>query len=540
MTSPDYLTLPTQTQLVSRIRHLIGLSPSFIVLSGANGSGRSVVCQQLINQLDADISVSYVELQPEMSLSQVREAVVLQLVPNAVFDATTSLNETLNRLMTDLTQPRLLIVDNADSLAADWAFEFWQWLVSVDELYSSHKISVLLIGSSEFSEYLAHHLKGREQQVLEIEIETLTSKEQKKLLGNYLQHSEISAAQTAQVLARLAHIKGKPGEVVAIAEACMDKKSTSLSGKTSLPTNKIIAAVAILAGVVLLLSWIIPSLSKNDTAVKQPERQEVAIAPPVASAALSTTTANQPEGVVSNTGVSSPTAPIAQDGVVSSGETVKGVDAEIAADDSNKRHVVINDQALQQINANQPAEEQSAVISPSEKTAVVSSVNELKPIAKDIKGESQVVLRSEPINHKISSPKKVRVEKKITAEKRTVTEKKTEIKKANVSTEHKISPKSVVAKSVVTSNNVAVGQGYALQLAASSDSVALKKLAATNGLQAKSKIYKNQSTGKYVLVYGEFVSSSAAKAAVAHLPASLKNTQPWPKSYTQIRIEQGK
>ena len=43
-----------------------------------------------------------------------------------------------------------------------------------------------------------------------------------------------------------------------------------------------------------------------------------------------------------------------------------------------------------------------------------------------------------------------------------------------------------------------------LQLAASSDPAALKKLAVSSGLQAKTKIYKNQSNGKYVLIYGEY------------------------------------
>lgn len=148
MTSNDYLILPTQTQLVSRISHLIGFSSSFIFLSGTEGSGRSSVCQQLMNDLDANLAVGYVELHPDMELARVRERIVLQLIPNAVFDANEPLNETLSRLVTELSRPRLLIVDDADSLASDWAFELWQWLAYVDELYPSHKISVLLSSSA--------------------------------------------------------------------------------------------------------------------------------------------------------------------------------------------------------------------------------------------------------------------------------------------------------------------------------------------------------------------------------------------------------
>ena len=106
MTSNDYLILPTQTQLVSRISHLIGFSSSFIFLSGTEGSGRSSVCQQLMNDLDANLAVGYVELHPDMELARVRERIVLQLIPNAVFDANEPLNETLSRLVTDLSRPR--------------------------------------------------------------------------------------------------------------------------------------------------------------------------------------------------------------------------------------------------------------------------------------------------------------------------------------------------------------------------------------------------------------------------------------------------
>ena len=523
MTSNDYLILPTQTQLVSRISHLIGFSSSFIFLSGTEGSGRSSVCQQLMNDLDANLAVGYVELHPDMEVARVRERIVLQLMPNAVFDANEPLNETLSRLVTELDRPRLLIVDDADSLASDWAFELWQWLAYVDELYPPHKISVLLIGSSEFSEYLAQHLKGRKQMALEIEVESLSLKEQKKLLVHYLQDGEVSAAQGEQALARLAHSQGKPGEVVAIAEACMDKKSLSSLGKTALPVNKIVAAVAILAGVVLLLSWIIPSLSEKDAApttesAAQPERQAVALAPTTSAATAI------PDGVVPASGALP--VDVTQEGIVSGANGV-GIDAEQAEDDSNKRRVVISDQALQQITANQPANE-SVVVDGQAQTSAVTSVHQLKPIANEIKGDMQTVVRSEPVSKKVSSEKKVTSEKKVVP------------KKPKAAVERKIVKSSASTAKATSSDLLATGKGYALQLAASSDPAALKKLAVSSGLQAKTKIYKNQSNGKYVLIYGEYASAAAAKAAVSRLPASVQNTKPWPKSYAQIRTEQGK
>lgn len=303
----------------------------------------------------------------------------------------------------------------------------------------------------------------------------------------------------------------------------MDKKSLSSLGKTALPVNKIVAAVAILAGVVLLLSWIIPSLSEKDAApttesAAQPERQAVALAPTTSAATAI------PDGVVPVSGALP--VDVTQEGIVSGANGV-GIDAEQAEDDSNKRRVVISDQALQQITANQPANE-SVVVDGQTQTSAVTSVHQLKPIANEIKGDTQTVVRSEPVSKKVSSEKKVISEKKVVP------------KKPKAAVERKIVKSSASTAKATSSNLSATGKGYALQLAASSDPAALKKLAVSSGLQTKTKIYKNQSNGKYVLIYGEYASAAAAKAAVPRLPASVQNTKPWPKSYAQIRTEQGK
>ena len=518
MTSIEYLLLPTQTQLVSRLRQLIGFSSSFIFLSGQEGSGRTSIGQLLMNELDASAHISYAVLHPDMELSRIREHIVLQLVPGAVFDPGEPLYKTLIRLIPDLSVPRLLVIDDADSLSPEWLFELWQWLIYADELYPSHKISVLLIGTSEFSELLAQHLEGRDQKALKIEVEPLTLKEQKKLLVNCLQDGDVSAAQGEQALARLAHCQGKPGEVVAIAEACMDKKSLSSFGKNDLSVNKIVAAVAVLAGVVLLLSWIVPSSSDNESSAEslaQSERQAVALAP-------NTSAATAPDGVVPATDALP--AVVAQEGIVS-GTATAGIDADQAEDDSNKRRVVISDQAVQQMAANQPVTGAVVVDEPVQSSAIVTSPDQLKPIVNEIKRSSPAPAES--------------TTKTVTPEKKAVQHKpKATAERKIVKTKTPVVSKTTVAKSTAAATPVT--DGYALQLAASGNPTALKTLAASNGLQAKTQIYKNQSNGMYVLIYGEYNSSTAAKAAVAGLPVALRSTKPWPKSYAQIHKEQGK
>ncbi|WP_024871399.1 SPOR domain-containing protein [Tolumonas lignilytica] len=524
MTSTEYLLLPTQTQLVSRLRQLVGFSSSFIFLSGSKGTGKTSVAQLLLNELDANFRVGYVTLNEGVDLLRIREQIVLQFAPGAVFDSADLLGETLDRLVSDLSVPRVLIVDNADCHNPEWIFELWKWLIHVDQQHPNHKISILLIGASEFSEHLAQHLKGRAQAALEIDIEPLTLKEQKKLLVYCLQDGDVSAAQGEQALALLANSQGKPGEVVAIAEACMDKKSLLSSGKFDLPVNKIVAGVAVVAGVVLLLSWIIPSLSKKDATPVTgalPERQAIALAPNTSSAAVSTS-------VVSSAAVSSPVA-IQQEGIVSGADTV-GLDAEQPADDNNKHRVVISDQAIQQMSANQPVTG-NVVATSSASGSAVTSLNQLKPIVNEIKTEDSSA---------VSSPKVEPKPKKKAVSHTTKPVIKHKVQKTTPPVTKKLVEPAVKVHKAEHTSVAAAGNGFALQLVASSNPAALKKLAMSNGLQTKTQVYKNQSSGMYVLIYGEYSSAKAAKAAIAGLPAALKNMKPWPKSYAQIHKEQGK
>ena len=92
----------------------------------------------------------------------------------------------------------------------------------------------------------------------------------------------------------------------------------------------------------------------------------------------------------------------------------------------------------------------------------------------------------------------------------------------------KITAKKAPTKTTTTAAG-AKGKGFALQLAASGNQAALKKLAQVNGLSTKSYIYKNKTTGMFVLLYGDYPSSVAAKTNITKLPKAIQNLKPWPK-----------
>lgn len=574
--STDFVALPSQQQLVSRLLQLVGLSSSFIFLSGPSGSGRSVVSQELMASLDARWQISFASLHPEMNLARIREMLILQLAPHAVFDAADPLDESLSRMYPEPQGPHLLVIDNVDTQNEEgWITELWDWMMIMDHHCPEHQISILLLCTPELANIYVHQLTGRNSPALDIEIEALTLKEQKNLLMNYWQEGYSGSSEKDNALIQLKQSQGTPGEIVSIAEACMDKSTegnTPREGhtpRTVHSVNRIAAIVAVCAGIALLLSLVIPSLMKHKTAepATQPERQAVEAAPNLG--AVSATAG-------ASTGISAPGVGIQQEGI-SATSNAEGVTAVSPTDDQDKKRVVISDHVIDQMDSSKPVPDQAvtaaqptpsaATVTPTPDAAVtgngssvngvsgtdanrVTSLQQMNPIVNEIKGDSQSTLASSSsVEHKVrhhapAHPKvspKPQVKKPVPAAKTTVAKPAVKTKAKAVPTEPVIQPYAATLgqKSTVMSSSVAPqGSGFTLQLAASSQPGSLKAMAQKNGLGSRYQVYKSHVTGMYVLIYGHYASAASAKADVVNLPAGIQQTKPWPKSNAQVQKEQ--
>lgn len=78
---------------------------------------------------------------------------------------------------------------------------------------------------------------------------------------------------------------------------------------------------------------------------------------------------------------------------------------------------------------------------------------------------------------------------------------------------------------------------YGLQLVAVGNQANLDGFIKTNKLEGSAFYYKTTRQGRdwYVLIYGDFASRAAAKAAVGGLPVSLQKLKPWARSYADIQ-----
>ncbi|QKT03419.1 SPOR domain-containing protein [Ectothiorhodospiraceae bacterium 2226] len=78
---------------------------------------------------------------------------------------------------------------------------------------------------------------------------------------------------------------------------------------------------------------------------------------------------------------------------------------------------------------------------------------------------------------------------------------------------------------------------YTLQLTASGSEAAVRELIAREGIERHAAYFTTARDDQpwYVLIYGSYPSAEAARAAVADLPAALREAGPWPRTFASVQ-----
>ena len=515
--------LASQAHLRSRLHHLLAFSSPFIFLAGAAGSGRTLLCEQLLSMFDSPPwRVAFVSCQPGLPLPRLREILISQLAPTAVFNPEDGCADSLVRILGAESRALLLVIDDADQAAEGLIAELWELYSINDALPQPHKISVLLCGAAPWCESQARSLKGHAGPALELDVEPLPTDEQMALLEYCLRRADYYALlpNPAALADKLRLCAGNPGQIVALAESIMSKKSPTK--RTHLPTHKVVASVAVVAALILLLSWVIPPLltESSKPSVSEP-------LPAVSSAATATVIpAEQSVKPVEDK------TPLPADAV-----SQADLDAKLPAE---QRRVVIADHVVKQI-MNDPrsgkavsAAQTTASAAVAPVSGAVTSLQQLSPLAEELK--------SAPLAAASSSAMPTAVSGAVSAAAVALpTDDKAELKTATSAT---VKPAAATgALAGVMGNTSELKQkplrGYTIQLSAGSEAAALVRYAKQKSLSGRYWIYRTEYNGKpwYVLILGEYGSAKQAKAAINAMPATLRQSQPWPKSFGQVQKE---
>lgn len=508
MTALPLPELASQTGMVLRMRHLLEVSSPFIFLSGVAASGKSLLCETLLSTMERPWLIAYLDFQESFSVSRVRELLVHSCFPGSVFDPEDPLPETILRLLGHSPRHLLIAIDSAEKLPIELVAELWELVCINDALPQAHHLGVIFCGESVWAEKQARGLKGRDIPPIELEVEPLPVREQMELFDFYLRSAGFSAKlPNAQAVAdKLRGCEGNPGKIIELAEIIMERNSKSPLKGREIPLNKVLATAAVIAGVTLLLSWLLPPLLQKEKASAEMGKE---LTPTATPSGAQNTAAVQP--TVEDDGVL-PSA--AQGNLTVEDET-----------NAENRRVVIADKVVKQIMASQKegkvvaANSAATSVTSATSGAAVTSVEQLSGVASELKGgTAEKKVKSPPVQKSASQSEKAAA-----------------VKPAKPETSSSKATGAADLAQIRTKSS----RHYTLQLSAGADKGALQAYARQLTLPEQSWLYQTEYKGKpwYVLIQGDYESSSKAKAAIASLPAAAKKGPPWPKSFGQVQKE---
>lgn len=242
---------------------------SFILLSGDSGSGRTVICEQIVNETDSKMRAIFIPCHKDMQLQRLRELFLQQLIPNSSFDTDLNLPDALLKAHIPYNHKILVVVDDVDSVVS----AFYNELVALHEQFLGQaRFAFVLVCHPLWAEEKLSHYTGKAD-ISAMQMPALTIKEAMVLSRHMfaLQNTmRIYNAISNKLPEALASAKGNISQIIAISEKLMkdptapqvSNEKVRKNGKASMPkSGKKSGSVGIFVTIVciiIVLACLIP------------------------------------------------------------------------------------------------------------------------------------------------------------------------------------------------------------------------------------------------------------------------------------------
>lgn len=288
-------TLESQKNFCRELVSQVIDNECFILLSGDSGSGRTVVCESLVNETDSKLRAVFIPSNKDMQVQKLRELFFQQLLPDAGLDTSLNLADALKSVRIPHNQKVLVVVDDIDVVSGSFYNEL---LALHEDFLGQHRFAFVLVCHTLWAEEKASRYSGKGNVQL-MSIPPLQIKEALILsrhifaLNNTMR---IYRAISNKLPDALAAAKGNLSQVINITEKLMKEPTApqatadkATKGKTATGKTKKSSSVGIFVTIVciiIVLACLIPIFfggnffsddDKNQTHANLPNDNALAI-----------------------------------------------------------------------------------------------------------------------------------------------------------------------------------------------------------------------------------------------------------------------
>jgi DamX protein len=235
--------LPSRQELLSRIELVCELDSSLVAVTGDVGIGKSALLEFFIEHHCVDRTKCFVQAIKDQSVQQLREQLLVQLLPGCAYDPHLSLMQ--NIAGAQLSDPLnvIIIIDSAEFAAS----EIFQDLLALLKDHNGHQFCAIFAQPRD-PERINQLNDGRG--LIEIHLEPLSKAESRMLLEFYYQ--TMIDSDRAQVQKFIDRCHGLPAKLLKFEEGSTASDS---AGKLSKKTWVTGAVIALLVVVMAVAGW---------------------------------------------------------------------------------------------------------------------------------------------------------------------------------------------------------------------------------------------------------------------------------------------
>ena len=221
---------------ISKLKNTLSETERFVLLSGDSGSGRTSLCEHVVNDLDGKFTTVFIPCQGQMSLTQLRQLFLQQISPDGKYDTESPLSQTFESISIPVREKLLIVVDDLDLVVDTFTQDLFDLF---EKNLGKNRFSILVTGHPLWAESklnsLGAGLKAASRKIVVIPVTPLRLNEAMALCEQMFVYSNLNKVYKAikpELPKVLEKCNGNLTKIIKLSEALMADPAEVNSEKT--------------------------------------------------------------------------------------------------------------------------------------------------------------------------------------------------------------------------------------------------------------------------------------------------------------------